>query len=108
MKRWLCGILILIALGIGIFLVIRRPALGAVALTFERYNYLDALANDHCAFFRLTNGSDRTLMMTMVGGKNTMLLDRPITRNPRPDKPLELSWQLNGAFRDKTPQGWSN
>ncbi len=109
-RAGLVVVALLIVIGVGILLSWNRKTAPAVALTLERYNYLDTLADDHCAFFRLTNGSDRPLLLTMVGGRNTMAFVKPIILNRRRAKPAELkmTWQVNGAFSDKTPQGWSN
>jgi len=103
-------LLAIIASG-AVFLVARHGGADsqALSLTFQRYSDLDPYVYEDVGFFWLTNASDKTFLLYMTGGSNTMVLDTVldmlVVANKRKPK---MSFMVNCAFSDQTAQGWSN
>jgi hypothetical protein len=79
----------------------RRP----LSLTFQRYSdLLDPYVGD-VGFFWLTNASAKPFLLCMTGGSNTLVINT--LSIPYKGKP-KMSYLVHCAFRDQTPQGWTN
>jgi hypothetical protein len=105
-KLKLSLLLLAIIASAAVFLVSRRDKTDSrlLSLTFQRYSDLDPYVGD-VGFFWLTNASDKTFLLCMTGGSNTLVLDTmfiPYKGNAKE------SYMVNCAFSDQTAQGWTN
>lgn len=79
-----------------------RPARNdRLSLTFQRYSDLLDPYVDEAAFLWLTNASNKSYLLSMTGGTNTLVMDASFGRFRR-------SWMVNCEFSDQTPTGWTN
>src|SRR5687768_6897114 len=105
-KLRLTILVLVICTGAALFFASRRNEadLNSLSLTFQRYSDLDPYVGD-VGFFWLTNASDKAFLLCMTGGTDTVVLDTMFI--PYKGMP-KVSYMVNCAFSDQTPQGWTN
>ena len=75
-----------------------------LSLKFLRYSGFDPRAGN-IAFFWLTNASEKSFLLCQTGDRNTIVFDTILSPN---EGEAKLSFMVNCAFSDQTPNGSTN